>query len=252
MSATSSGSTGDFETPGSGAGEPDATGDENGRETFEEPSEAALGSAAADQDLAAETAGYGADITALKAEIEKSLSGKVAEGASYEVQTLDGDNVVGVGLTSVDAEDLVSGAAATGLPGENALAIFTVERTDAEKMQAAVASMAGTSALSTMPLVQIPVGVVDIQPHRFRIRPAPGGVSWGHFRITAGTLGCLVRGNRPPRDRRLMGLTNNHVGANSNNASLGDCIAQPGMIQYNILSLLDLELHLQMNHLWSG
>ncbi|MBI3969807.1 MAG: hypothetical protein HY332_00840 [Chloroflexi bacterium] len=60
-------------------------------------------------------------------------------------------------------------------------------------------------------------------PHRGRYRPAPGGVSVGHFRITAGTLGCLVR-----RGPALYILSNNHVLANSNAARIGDPILQPG------------------------
>ena len=70
--------------------------------------------------------------------------------------------------------------------------------------------------------------MIEAQPHTFRARPAPGGVSVGHTRITAGTLGCLARGRRSPRDRRVLILSNNHVLANSNNARFGDSIVQPG------------------------
>jgi hypothetical protein len=56
-----------------------------------------------------------------------------------------------------------------------------------------------------------------------RFRPAPGGVSIGHRDITAGTLGCLVR-----REGITYILSNNHVLANSNSASPGDPILQPG------------------------
>lgn len=54
-------------------------------------------------------------------------------------------------------------------------------------------------------------------------RPAPGGVSIGHLKITAGTLGCLVK-----RAEETYILSNNHVLANSNDAKLGDPILQPG------------------------
>ena len=57
-----------------------------------------------------------------------------------------------------------------------------------------------------------------------RFRPAPGGVSIGHFAITAGTLGTRVYDSN---NRRLI-LSNNHVLANSNNGQLGDAILQPG------------------------
>lgn len=58
-----------------------------------------------------------------------------------------------------------------------------------------------------------------------RVRPAPGGTSIGHHRITAGTLGCLVK-----RDGQVLILSNNHVLANENDASPGDAILQPGPI----------------------
>ncbi len=56
-------------------------------------------------------------------------------------------------------------------------------------------------------------------------RPAPGGVSIGHYQITAGTLGCVVR-DRTTGARLI--LSNNHVLANSNDANIGDSILQPG------------------------
>ena len=71
-------------------------------------------------------------------------------------------------------------------------------------------------------------GVIDAQPHRMRLRPAPGGISVGHRLITAGTLGCLVRGRSAPRINRLMVLSNNHVLANTNGGPLGESILQPG------------------------
>jgi hypothetical protein len=56
-------------------------------------------------------------------------------------------------------------------------------------------------------------------------RPAPGGVSIGHFAITAGTLGCYVT----DEDGHKVVLSNNHVMANGNNALIGDAILQPGI-----------------------
>jgi hypothetical protein len=58
-----------------------------------------------------------------------------------------------------------------------------------------------------------------------RWRPAPGGISIGHYQITAGTLGCIVR-DKDSGERLI--LSNNHVLANSNNANIGDAILQPG------------------------
>jgi hypothetical protein len=70
--------------------------------------------------------------------------------------------------------------------------------------------------------------VGDVNALRFtgRYRPAPGGSSVGHIRVTAGTLGCLVIRN----NRHICILSNNHVLANSNAARLGDAIVQPGPV----------------------
>jgi hypothetical protein len=65
--------------------------------------------------------------------------------------------------------------------------------------------------------------IVAQQDPRGKFRPAPGGVSVGHIAITAGTLGCWVKKNG-----EFQILSNNHVLANSNNASIGDAILQPG------------------------
>jgi hypothetical protein len=51
----------------------------------------------------------------------------------------------------------------------------------------------------------------------------PPGVSLGHYQITAGTFGCLVR-----RGEERFILSNNHVLANSNQGGAGDAILQPG------------------------
>jgi hypothetical protein len=69
-----------------------------------------------------------------------------------------------------------------------------------------------------------PVGVLRaLQSPTGRFRPAPGGVSIGHYLITAGTLGCLIK-----KENDIYILSNNHVLANSNAASAGDAVIQPG------------------------
>jgi hypothetical protein len=66
-----------------------------------------------------------------------------------------------------------------------------------------------------------------LQSRTDRWRPAPGGVSIGHYQVTAGTLGAAVR-DRATGARLI--LSNNHVLANSNDAQLGDPILQPGAV----------------------
>lgn len=70
----------------------------------------------------------------------------------------------------------------------------------------------------------------DLGDRRQKVRPACPGVSIGHFRITAGTLGAVVYDQET--GERLI-LSNNHVLANSQTprgrrAALGDPIYQPG------------------------
>jgi len=67
--------------------------------------------------------------------------------------------------------------------------------------------------------------IVALQARTDRWRPAPGGVSIGHYKITAGTLGVLVR---DMETNEILILSNNHVMANSNDATQGDPILQPG------------------------
>jgi hypothetical protein len=66
----------------------------------------------------------------------------------------------------------------------------------------------------------LPLGPRELTRRR---RPCPGGFSVGHHRITAGTLGCWVKKNG-----EWVLLSNNHVLANSNDATEGDHITQPG------------------------
>lgn len=63
-----------------------------------------------------------------------------------------------------------------------------------------------------------------------RVRPAMGGYSVGHYKITAGTIAtcCYDILPFPSMPRRYYILSNNHVLANSNNANIGDPILQPG------------------------
>ncbi len=67
---------------------------------------------------------------------------------------------------------------------------------------------------------------------RDRFRPnIPAGVSIGHFRVTAGTLGAVVF-DRESGEPLL--LSNNHVLADSNEAEIGDAILQPGPTDHGV------------------
>ncbi len=71
---------------------------------------------------------------------------------------------------------------------------------------------------------------IGIEVLRQRLRPAMGGFSVGHYKITAGTIATCVYNLKPfpSIPSRYYILSNNHVLANSNNARVGDPILQPG------------------------
>lgn len=211
----------EFEDPVEG--KPPQEGHGHGEE-FEPPADAAtLAVEAGDAEMEAALAQVDPQILSAKAELEKLL----AEHARAEVGIQSAEvmeaNIVGVGIGLGDP-------AAGAVPGEPTLEVYTIEPSTEAEMKARLASAAGVSALAEadFPMNVVCTGIIDAQPHRMRMRPAPGGISVGHFRITAGTLGCLARGRSAPRINRLMILSNNHVLANTNLGPIGACVAQPG------------------------
>lgn len=110
-----------------------------------------------------------------------------------------------------------------GAPGEYELAVR-------------VQSRAAAAALDVDSLRREARGEIDVRYvgrvvkrstpwHRRRQRPLLGGVSVGHVRVTAGTLGGFVGA----ADGRPAIISNNHVLADENEASVGDAIVQPGI-----------------------
>lgn len=79
--------------------------------------------------------------------------------------------------------------------------------------------------LESLPVeVHVTGMVVALGNTTARYRPAPIGVSTGHIAITAGTIGARVK----DAAENVYALSNNHVYANANEASLGDAVLQPG------------------------
>jgi hypothetical protein len=71
----------------------------------------------------------------------------------------------------------------------------------------------------------------EIQEVSIGPRPAPLGVSTGHPKTTAGTIGCRVY-KEVAGGIEYYALSNNHVYADENRASLGDSVLQPGPYDY--------------------
>src|SRR2546429_3760225 len=86
-----------------------------------------------------------------------------------------------------------------------------------KEMSGVLTDVVETGRFSAMPLTQT---VEEGRTHR--MRPAEGGVSIGHYRITAGAPGVLARrGGRPGV------LSNNHVLAHGNAGGVGGPILPP-------------------------
>ncbi|MFI0422895.1 hypothetical protein [Spongiactinospora sp. 9N601] len=148
-------------------------------------------------------------------------SGQDQQGVG-SAQSLSGiGNLQGVAIGMSGPDDGVD-------PGTPIVTVYVAESSSLDAVRSTVVDAMGVRAAGDTPIKVVKSGIIDALPNRALIRPAPGGFSVGHFRITAGTIGCLATGRTAPRNQRVLCLSNNHVLANSNNAAYGDCICQPG------------------------
>jgi hypothetical protein len=130
-------------------------------------------------------------------------------------QLLSKPNVVGVGVGYREVAGVQTGELSVVVMVRNKLPVAGLEPGELLPQR-----------LDNIDVDVIQVGEIRaLQARTDRWRPAPGGVSIGHYKITAGTLGAVVRdrGSNEP-----LILSNNHVLANSNDAAPGDAILQPG------------------------
>jgi len=135
-------------------------------------------------------------------------------------------NVVGFGKG-----EKVIGGNKTGIPTTTVLVTRKLPKDALRKQDLLPMEVGG------LPVDVIEVGIIKALKERTDVwRPAPPGVSLGHFAITAGTFGAVVRRNGEP-----FLLSNNHVLANENNALIGDDILQPGKYDGGIEAIATLE-----------
>ncbi|MDP4511732.1 chymotrypsin family serine protease [Nonomuraea turcica] len=165
-------------------------------------------------------------------ELEQLLVERSSSDAPWPVAPLDAlqDNAQrdDVHRDNVQAVGIGLGEPGQRVPGEPVLTVFVAEPVGAKMLREALADGAGMRSVRDVPLSVRHNGFFDRQPHRFRERSAPYGLSTGHVEVTVGTIGCLAIGNAPPRNGRLLLLSNNHVLAAANAAKFGDPIIQPG------------------------
>lgn len=189
------------------------------------------------EEAAAETAVEAVAATdlllAIHAAVSEGLAKRVAqEGIDAVALAADafatGGNLVGVGVGSTTPTLGSALEFSAAPPGAPALNVYLVEPMEDWRVREVLATEFGAEATEEVPIQRVVTGEIAAQAHTFRMRPAPGGVSTGHFRVTAGTLGCLARGRDGEREERLLVLSNNHVLADSNAGSFGEAILQPG------------------------
>lgn len=133
----------------------------------------------------------------------------------HEKQLLEKSNVVGVGVGYKESNGVNTGDLAVVVLVEEKKP--SVALRDEDKIPREIDGMR-TDVME--------VGYLRAQQSaRERYRPViPSGVSIGHYMVTAGTLGTMVKDKVTGE---LLILSNNHVLANCNDALLDDAILQP-------------------------
>ncbi len=144
-----------------------------------------------------------------------------AAKSAYEADLFARANVVGVG---------VGNKVTRGEPTDERCVVVFVERKirseELRRGDLVPRDLEGvpTDVIETGRFVALAMAAPAVVGRTERVRPAPGGVSIGHSKITAGTLGVLA--HRTTGEAVI--LSNNHVLANSNAGMPGDLILQPG------------------------
>jgi len=138
---------------------------------------------------------------------------KVKGVHTYEL--MNKRNVVGVGLGYKFSQGVST--------GELGLVVSVTHKVDASALAAKDLVPRTLDGVKTDVVELGVLRALQTSP-RDRWRPVvPPGVSVGHYRISAGTFGCLVR-----RGADVFILSNNHVLADVNNGQAGEPILQPG------------------------
>jgi len=185
---------------------------------------AAAAAAAGDRDLMAIKR---AGVTALVA----GMQGRTAFRSTARESTAT-NAILGIGVGIRPPQSRAPGIVSDSVGPADEPAINLYVR---RKLTAAEARQAATQELridafkdDRLPLNVIVTGEVKALAWTGSLRPAPNGISVGVTGGETGTSGCLATGLNPPRNTRLLLISNNHVIANCNAAKYGDPIIQPG------------------------
>lgn len=111
-----------------------------------------------------------------------------------------------------------------GLPtDQQAIIVFVQKKVKPDELS--IQSALPTS-IDGVPIDVLEVGDIVKQDLKTKVRPIKPGYSVAHPRVTAGTIGGIFK----DRDGDVVILSNNHVLANENAATIGDVIYQPSQM----------------------
>ncbi len=149
-----------------------------------------------------------------KSELESQLTRASEVLKHYTITLLEYSNVVGVGISLKMKEMEVR-----RIP---CIVVFVQRKIPSDRL---AFRERVPDEIKGIPTDVVEVGTPVLHFFGGRVRPVRPGYSISHEKVSAGTLGCLVR-DRETGD--VLILSNNHVIANANNATYGDPIVQPG------------------------
>jgi len=162
------------------------------------------------------------------AQIPRALSHEVfsTERFMAETQTLkkkarpwtQGAGIQGLGI----GDKIVDGK----VEPELALRVYVERKKAKAKLKNPVPKSVSVPEVGKLPTDVLEIGRVEREVFTSRVRPAMPGCGVGHYRVTVGTLGCLVR--KCSAKRGTFFLSNSHVLADEGTGKKGDDILQPG------------------------
>lgn len=123
--------------------------------------------------------------------------------------------------------DVVGTATGFNPAGKAAVLVFTQKEGVAgvpKELDGVPVHVHVTGAFQALDRLADPALAPSATHQTLKYRPAPIGVSTGHPAITAGTIGARVK----DASGNVYALSNNHVYAHENAASIGDNVLQPG------------------------
>lgn len=130
-----------------------------------------------------------------------------------------GENIQGLGI----AERITQGRKLDEL----ALKVYVDRKLPKDKVENLVPSKVTVPGLGAPIETDVEeIGKVELEMNTSRHRPAMPGCGLGHFDVTVGTFGCLVR--KPDEPGVFYVLSNSHVLANEGLGKAGDVVLQAG------------------------